>query len=50
VIVYSPMQAGLLTGAFSEARAAKLPPDDWRAQSAHFCGDALKLTPAGIVA
>ncbi|RAY12580.1 aldo/keto reductase [Actinomadura craniellae] len=30
VIVYSPMQSGLLTGAFSRERAAALPPDDWR--------------------
>jgi aryl-alcohol dehydrogenase-like predicted oxidoreductase len=30
VIVYSPMQAGLLTGAFSVERVAALPEDDWR--------------------
>ncbi|MFB7514407.1 aldo/keto reductase [Streptomyces sp. NPDC056144] len=30
VIVYSPMQSGLLTGAFSKERAASLPDDDWR--------------------
>ncbi|MCZ0982945.1 aldo/keto reductase [Streptomyces diastatochromogenes] len=30
VIVYSPQQSGLLTGAFSKARAAALPDDDWR--------------------
>jgi aryl-alcohol dehydrogenase-like predicted oxidoreductase len=30
VIVYSPMQAGLLTGAFSADRVASLPDDDWR--------------------
>lgn len=41
VIVYSPMQAGLLSGAFSEARAAALPPNDWRSRSADFQGDAL---------
>jgi aryl-alcohol dehydrogenase-like predicted oxidoreductase len=29
VIVYSPMQSGLLTGAFAAARAAALPADDW---------------------
>ncbi|MFL6070385.1 MAG: aldo/keto reductase [Actinomycetes bacterium] len=29
-IVYSPMQAGLLTGAFSADRVASLPDDDWR--------------------
>src|ERR1700704_1692205 len=30
VIVYSPMQSGLLTGAFSVARAAQLGAGDWR--------------------
>ncbi len=30
VIVYSPMHAGLLTGAFSAERVASLPEDDWR--------------------
>ena len=30
VIVYSPMHAGLLTGAFSPERVAALPDDDWR--------------------
>ena len=30
VIVYSPMHAGLLTGAFSPERVASLPDDDWR--------------------
>jgi aryl-alcohol dehydrogenase-like predicted oxidoreductase len=30
VIVYSPMASGLLTGAMSRERAAKLPMDDWR--------------------
>jgi aryl-alcohol dehydrogenase-like predicted oxidoreductase len=30
VIVYSPMQAGLLTGAFSAGRVDSLPDDDWR--------------------
>jgi aryl-alcohol dehydrogenase-like predicted oxidoreductase len=42
VIVYSPMQAGLLTGAFSEERANKLPKDDWRSRDAEFTGDKLK--------
>jgi aryl-alcohol dehydrogenase-like predicted oxidoreductase len=36
VIVYSPMQSGLLTGSFSEARAARLPADDWRSRSPEF--------------
>ncbi|RXZ68792.1 aldo/keto reductase [Agromyces albus] len=30
VITYSPMQSGLLTGAFSAERVAALSPDDWR--------------------
>lgn len=42
VIVYSPMQAGLLTGAFSQERATQLPADDWRSRDAEFTGDKLK--------
>ena len=34
VIVYSPMQSGLLTGSFTEARAAALGKDDWRSRVA----------------
>jgi aryl-alcohol dehydrogenase-like predicted oxidoreductase len=41
VIVYSPMQAGLLTGAFSRQRAAGLAADDWRSHSPDFTGDGL---------
>ncbi|MFL6053249.1 MAG: aldo/keto reductase [Actinoallomurus sp.] len=36
VIVYSPMQSGLLTGAFSRQRVAALPEDDWRRRSPDF--------------
>ena len=36
VIVYSPMQAGLLTGAFSKERVAKLPKNDWRSRDVEF--------------
>jgi len=36
VICYSPMQMGLLTGAFTRERAASLPKDDVRARSALF--------------
>ncbi|WP_433334233.1 aldo/keto reductase [Spirillospora sp. CA-294931] len=36
VIVYSPMQSGLLTGAFSAERAASLPADDWRRTAPDF--------------
>jgi aryl-alcohol dehydrogenase-like predicted oxidoreductase len=42
VIVYSPMQAGLLTGAFSEQRAKALPADDWRSRDDEFTGEKLK--------
>ena len=42
VIVYSPMQSGLLTGAFSAARAAQLGADDWRSRSADFTGQGLR--------
>ncbi len=36
VIVYSPMSSGLLTGAMTRERAAKLPKDDWRRASSNF--------------
>ena len=36
VIVYSPMASGLLTGAMTRERAAKLPKDDWRSASSNF--------------
>lgn len=36
VIVYSPMASGLLTGAMTRDRAAKLPKDDWRRTDAEF--------------
>ncbi len=36
VIVYSPMASGLLTGAMTRERAAKLPKDDWRRASSNF--------------
>ena len=42
IIAYSPMQAGLLTGAFSAERLAGLPADDWRRKSRHFQGSAFK--------
>jgi aryl-alcohol dehydrogenase-like predicted oxidoreductase len=41
VIVYSPMQSGLLTGSFSMARAASLPANDWRSHDGEFKGAAL---------
>ncbi len=36
VIVYSPLQAGLLTGAFTRERAAALPENDWRRDNPRF--------------
>ena len=42
VIVYSPMQSGLLTGTFSTERAARLPADDWRSRSPDFTGAGLR--------
>lgn len=41
VIVYSPMQSGLLSGAFSAARVAGLAADDWRSRHDDFTGEAL---------
>ena len=46
VIVYSPMQSGLLTGAFSVARAAQLGADDWRSRSPDFTGLGLRRNVA----
>jgi aryl-alcohol dehydrogenase-like predicted oxidoreductase len=42
VIVYSPMQSGLLSGAFTAERAARLPQDDWRSRSRDFAGEGLR--------
>jgi aryl-alcohol dehydrogenase-like predicted oxidoreductase len=42
VIVYSPMQAGLLTGGFTEIRAANLGEDDWRSRNENFRGEKLQ--------
>lgn len=36
VIVYSPMASGLLTGAMTRERVAKLPKDDWRKENSDF--------------
>ena len=36
VIVYSPMASGLLTGAMTRERAARLPTDDWRSADPDF--------------
>ncbi len=42
VIVYSPMQSGLVSGRFSVERAAALPADDWRSRNQLFKGEALQ--------
>jgi aryl-alcohol dehydrogenase-like predicted oxidoreductase len=36
VIVYSPLQSGLLAGRFSAERVAALPPEDWRPRRPEF--------------
>jgi aryl-alcohol dehydrogenase-like predicted oxidoreductase len=38
VIAYSPLQAGLLSGAMTAERVSTLPPDDWRAEHPDFQG------------
>ena len=39
VVVYSPMQSGLLTGAMTAERIASLPDDDWRRTNPDFTGE-----------
>jgi aryl-alcohol dehydrogenase-like predicted oxidoreductase len=46
VIVYSPMASGLLTGAFTADRAARLEPGDWRAGHPDFTEPALSANLA----
>lgn len=41
VILYSPMRSGLLSGRYTEERAASLPDDDWRATHPDFQPPAL---------
>ena len=48
VICYSPMQMGLLTGAFTRERVAALPADDMRARNAWFVEPALGLNLAFV--
>ncbi len=50
VIVYSPMQSGLLTGSFTAERAASLAGDDWRSRNPEFSGEALKRNLALVEA
>jgi aryl-alcohol dehydrogenase-like predicted oxidoreductase len=42
VIVYSPMQSGLLSGSWTAARSAGLADDDWRARAPDFASPALE--------
>jgi len=42
VIVYSPLESGLLSGTFDTNRAASLPASDWRATAPEFTGFALR--------
>jgi aryl-alcohol dehydrogenase-like predicted oxidoreductase len=42
VIVYSPMGSGLLTGAFTAERAARLEAGDWRSRHPDFSGEGLE--------
>ncbi|MGO9341716.1 MAG: aldo/keto reductase [Acidimicrobiales bacterium] len=42
VIVYAPMQSGLLTGSFSVARASAIDPTDWRSRDPEFSGERLQ--------
>ena len=42
VIVYSPMQAGILTDTFSAARVSRMAPGDWRRQSPNFSSPGLE--------
>jgi aryl-alcohol dehydrogenase-like predicted oxidoreductase len=46
VIVYSPLESGLLTGAFDADRVASLPASDWRATGAQFTGATLQANLA----
>ena len=48
VIVYSPMQAGLLTGKFDRQRAAQLPATDWRSRNPYFSEPQLSINLATI--
>jgi aryl-alcohol dehydrogenase-like predicted oxidoreductase len=46
VIVYSPMQSGLLSGRFTVERAQALPKDDWRSRNSEYSA-AIAATGAG---
>jgi len=42
VLAYAPMESGLLTGAFTPERAARLSPTDWRRTSPEHTGEGLR--------
>jgi aryl-alcohol dehydrogenase-like predicted oxidoreductase len=44
VVGYSPLESGLLTGAYTAERVAALPADDWRRTAGQFQGEALDRT------
>lgn len=44
VVVYSPMQKGILTGKYTPKKVAELPPDDHRRNDPHFMDPELSLT------
>jgi len=48
VVAYSPMQNGLLTGKFTEERAASLPESDFRSRSPHFVMPQLAINLATV--
>jgi len=48
VIVYSPMASGMLSGTWTAAKAAALPDDDWRRNSANHAGANLERNLAFV--
>lgn len=50
VIVYSPMQSGLLSGGFTAERAKSLPENDWRSRADEFTGERLTRNLAFVEA
>ena len=48
VIVYSPMESGILTGRFTREYVTSLPPGDWRLRNPHFLEPCLSATLAFV--